>query len=69
MSEFLRTSELTETKAFVRSFVKEVLVRRGNDHLHAPHAGGQPHRGSGRRRNRPGGGVRGVGFGGGGEGD
>ena len=29
MSEFLRTSELTETKAFVRSFVKEVLVRPG----------------------------------------
>ena len=29
MSEFLRTSELTETKALVRSFVKEVLVRPG----------------------------------------
>ena len=29
MSQFLRTSELTETKAFVRSFVKEVLVRPG----------------------------------------
>lgn len=29
MSEFLRTSELTETKTFVRSFVKEVLVRPG----------------------------------------
>ena len=29
MSDFLRTSELTETKAFVRSFVKEVLVRPG----------------------------------------
>ena len=29
MGEFLKTSELTETKAFVRSFVKEVLVRRG----------------------------------------
>ncbi len=29
MSEFLRTSELTETKAFVRSFVKEVQVRPG----------------------------------------
>ena len=27
MSTFLKTSELTETKAFVRSFVKEVLVR------------------------------------------
>ena len=29
MCEFLKTSELTETKAFVRSFVKEVLVRPG----------------------------------------
>ena len=29
MSEFLRNSELTETKAFVQSFVKEVLVRPG----------------------------------------
>ena len=29
MSEFLKTSELTETRAFVRSFVKEVQVRPG----------------------------------------
>ncbi len=29
MSEFLRTSELTETKAFVRSFVKEIEVAPG----------------------------------------
>ena len=29
MSEFLKTSELTETKAFVRSFVKEIEVRPG----------------------------------------
>ncbi|MYC06781.1 MAG: hypothetical protein F4X57_06380 [Chloroflexi bacterium] len=29
MSEFLKTSELTETKAFVHSFVKEVAVRPG----------------------------------------
>ncbi len=29
MSAFLKTSELTETKAFVRSFVREVLVRAG----------------------------------------
>ncbi len=29
MSEFLKTSELTETKAFVQSFVKEVQVRPG----------------------------------------
>ena len=26
MSEFLKTSELTETKAFVRSFVKEITI-------------------------------------------
>ncbi len=30
MSEFLRSSELTETKAFVRSFVKEVSVKSGS---------------------------------------
>ena len=29
MGEFLRTSELTETRAFVHSFVKEILVRPG----------------------------------------
>ncbi len=29
MSEFLKTSELTETKAFVHSFVKEIQVRPG----------------------------------------
>ncbi|MXW23559.1 MAG: hypothetical protein F4Z96_02600 [Chloroflexi bacterium] len=29
MSEFLRTSELTESKAFIRSFVKEIAVRPG----------------------------------------
>ena len=29
MSEFLKTSELTETRAFVRSFVKEVQARPG----------------------------------------
>ncbi len=29
MSEFLKTSELTETKAFVHSFVREVAVRPG----------------------------------------
>ena len=29
MSEFLKTSELTETKAFVRSFVKDVQVKPG----------------------------------------
>ena len=29
MSEFLKTSELTETRAFVHSFVKKIEVRRG----------------------------------------
>ncbi len=29
MSEFLQSSELTETKAFVRSFVKEIVVKPG----------------------------------------
>ncbi len=29
MSEFLRTSELTESKAFIRSFVKQISVRPG----------------------------------------
>ena len=30
MSEFLRTSELTETRAFIRSFVKEIQISPGN---------------------------------------
>ena len=29
MSEFLKTSELTKTRAFVHSFVKEVQVKPG----------------------------------------
>ena len=29
MSEFLRTSEVTESKAFIRSFVKEIAVKPG----------------------------------------
>ena len=29
MSEFLRTSELTESRAFIRSFVKEIAVKPG----------------------------------------
>ena len=29
MGEFLKSSELTETKAFVRSFVKEIVVKPG----------------------------------------
>ena len=34
MSEFLRTSEITETRAFVRSFVKAILVRPGQATIH-----------------------------------
>ena len=34
MSEFLRTSEITETRAFVRSFVKAILVRPGRATIH-----------------------------------
>ncbi len=30
MSQFLKTSELTETRAFIESFIKEVLVSPGN---------------------------------------
>ena len=34
MSEFLRTSELTETKTFVRSFVKQITVKPGQAVIH-----------------------------------
>ena len=34
MSEFLMESELTETKAFIRSFVKEITVRPGKAVIH-----------------------------------
>ena len=34
MSEFLKTSELTESRAFIRSFVKEVAVRPGRATIH-----------------------------------
>ena len=40
MSEFLKTSVLTETRAFVRSFVKEIEVRPGRNRLLHTHAGG-----------------------------
>ena len=30
MSEFLQTSELTESRAFIESFVKEIVVSPGN---------------------------------------
>ncbi len=34
MSESLRTSEITETRAFVRSLVKAILVRPGQATIH-----------------------------------
>ena len=34
MSEFLQASELTETKAFIRSFVKRIVVRKGTAVIH-----------------------------------
>ena len=34
MSEYLRTSELTESRAFIRSFVKEIDVRPGRAVIH-----------------------------------
>ena len=34
MSEFLKTSELTESRAFIRSFVKEIEVRPGRAVIH-----------------------------------
>ena len=34
MSEYLRTSELTESRAFIRSFVKEIGVRPGRAVIH-----------------------------------
>ena len=30
MGEFLKTSELTESRAFIESFVKEIVVSPGN---------------------------------------
>ncbi len=34
MSEFLQTSEVTETKSFIRSFVKRIAVRPGRAVIH-----------------------------------
>ena len=50
MSDFLMESELTKTRAFIRSFVKEVLgpARQGDHPLPHTDAGGQSHRTSGR---------------------
>ena len=40
MSEFLKESDLTETKAFIRSFVKQVAIEAGHsdDPLHHANA-------------------------------
>ena len=55
MSEFLKTSELTETRAFVHSFVKEVEVKPGRAAIvySIPTPEDSPNRWSGRRRGRP----------------
>ena len=34
MSEFLRTSEWTETRTFIRSFVKRITVKPGQAVIH-----------------------------------
>ena len=34
MSEYLKTSEVTESRAFIRSFVKEIDVRPGKATIH-----------------------------------
>lgn len=45
MNDYLRGSELTESRAFVQSFVKEVAVApEGHDPLHHSHASRQPYR-------------------------
>ena len=67
MSEFLKTSELTETKAFVRSFVKEVLVRPGGATIiySIPTPEDSPIGGADAAEIALNGGVRSIGYGGG----
>ena len=67
MSEFLKTSELTETKAFVRSFVKEVLVRPGGVTIvyTIPTPEDSPTGGADAAEIALNGGVRSIGYGGG----
>ncbi len=67
MSEFLKTSELTETKAFVRSFVKEVLVRPGGATIiyTIPTPEDSPIGGADAAEIALNGGVRSIGYGGG----
>jgi len=68
MSAFLKTSELTETKAFVRSFVKEVLVRPGGATIiyTIPTPEDSPIGGADAAEITLKGGVRSIGYGGGG---
>ncbi len=67
MSEFLKTSELTETKAFVQSFVKEVQVRPGKATTICtiPTPEDSPVGGADAAAVAQGGGVRSIGHGGG----
>ena len=54
MRDFLKESELTERRAFIKSFVKEIVVSPGNavvPLLH-PHSRRQPDTRNGRRRGR-----------------
>ncbi len=54
MSDFLETSELTESRAFIETFVKEIVVSPGNavvPLLH-PHSRRLPDTWNGRRRGR-----------------
>ncbi len=67
MSEFLKTSELTETKAFVQSFVREVLMRPGGATIlyTIPTPEDSPIGGKDAAEIAPNGGVRSIGCGGG----
>ena len=67
MSKFLKTSELTETKAFVKSFVKEVLVRPGGATIiyTIPTPEDSPIGGKDAAEIALNGGVRSIGYGGG----
>ena len=55
MSAFLKTSELTQTRAFVHSFVKEIEVKPGKAAIvySIPTPEDSPIGGAGRRRGRP----------------
>ena len=67
MSEFLKTSELTETKAFVRSFVKEIVVKPGRAAIvySIPTPDDSPAGGADAVEIALNGGVRSIGYGGG----